>query len=142
MASDQDQDAPKAPEPPEGFEVGTVEDAVADEDATRRVWITDDDDGVAYWFDLKTDVPLRKKNAVLEDNLTTEKGPEGEPRQNLSADYYTDMLRYMVDDWFGADDPDAPGMATFLTQMSSVFEELQNEVPKPMSELPEGDRGK
>jgi hypothetical protein len=137
-----DHDTPKEPEPPEGFEVGSVDDAIVDEDATRRVWVKDDDKGVAYWFDLKEDVPLRKKNSCLEDNLTTDRGPNGEPRQNLSSGYYDDMLRYMVDDWFGADDPDAPGLATFLTQMGSVFESLQDEVPAPMSSLPDGDRGK
>lgn len=140
MASDDDRT--KTPEPPEGFESGTVEDAIVDEDATRRVWVEDDDKGVAYWFDLKEDVPLRKKNSVLEDNLTTERGPNGNPQQNLSSDYYTDMLRYMVDDWFGAHEADAPGLATFLTQMSSVFEALQEEVPQPMSSLPDGDKGK
>lgn len=140
MASDHD-DAPD-PQPPEGYDVGTIDDAVVDESKTRRVWVEDDDKDVAYWFDLKADVPLRKKNAVLEDNLTTERGPDGEPRQNLSSDYYTDMLRYMVDDWFGAHEPDAPGLATFLTRMSSVFESLQDEVPSPMSDLPDGDRGK
>jgi hypothetical protein len=140
MASDPNK--PADPEPPEGYDVGSIEDAIVDDDATRRVWIEDDDKGVAYWFDLKEDVPLSKKNKVLEQNLTTERGPNGDPRQNLSSDYYTDMLRYMVDDWFGAHEPDAPGLASFLAQMSSVFEELQDEVPPPMNSLPDGDRGK
>ena len=140
MASDQD--GSKSPQPPEGFKVGTVEDAVVDTDATRRVWITDDDKGKAYWFDLKEDVPLRKKNSILENNLTTERGPDGNPRQNLSSGYYDDMLRYMIDDWFGSHEADASGLATFLTEMKSVFEDLQDEVPQPMSSLPDGDKGK
>jgi len=127
---------------PEGFEVGSIDDAIVDDEATRRVWVTDEDKGVAYWFDLKEDVPLSKKNKVLEQNLTTERGGDGELRKNLSSDYYTDMLRYLVDDWFGAHEPDAPGLATFFAQMSSVFESLQEEVPKPISEVPDGDRPK
>lgn len=129
-------------EPPEGFEVGTVEDAVVDTDATRRVWVKDDDKGKAYWFDMKEDVPLSKKNNILEDNLRTERGPDGELQKNLSSDYYTDMLRYMVDDWFGDHEPDAPGLATFLAQMSAVFETLQEEVPQPISDVTDGDRPK
>jgi len=129
-------------EVPDGFEVGTVDDAVVDTDATRRVWVKDDDKGKAFWFDLKEDVPLSKKNNILEDNLRTERGPDGEIRKNLSSDYYTDMLRYMVDDWFGAHEADAPGLATFFAEMSAVFEDLQAEVPEPISDVPDGDRPK
>jgi len=127
---------------PEGFEVGTVDDAVVDTESTRRVWVKDEDKSKAYWFDMKEDVPLSKKNSILEDNLTTERGEDGEIRKNLSSDYYTDMLRYMVDDWFGSHEADAPGLAAFLAQMSAVFESLQEEVPQPMSNVPDGDRPK
>ena len=129
---------------PEGFEVGSIDDAVVDESRTRTVWIEDDDKGVAYWFELKEDVPLRKKNEVLENNLTTEKGPEGEPRQNLSSDYYTDMIQYMVVDWFGADEDndDVPSLRVFLNKMSATFEQLQDEVPAPFESLPDGETGK
>ena len=140
MASD---DAnPKEPEPPEGFEVGSVDDAVVDESRTRRVWVKDPDKGKAYWFDLIEDVPLRKKNNVLEQNLTTESGPDGKPRQNLSSDYYVDMLEYMTRDWFGSDDPDAPELRVFFTQMGAVFEQLHDEVPAPFGSLPDGEAGK
>lgn len=130
-------------EAPEGFEVGSIDDAIVDESATRRVWIEDEDKGVAYWFDLKEDVPLQKKNKILEDNLTTEQGPDGRPRQNLSSDYYTDMIEYMVEDWFGAheDNDDVPSLRVFLNKMSAVFESLQDEVPPPMESLPENARG-
>jgi hypothetical protein len=141
MAND-DADSSPHPEPPEGFEVGSVDDAVVDESRTRTVWVEDEERGKAYWFELKEDVPLRKKNNVLEQNLTTEKGPDGEPRQNLSSDYYTDMLQYMTVDWFGAHESDAPGLTVFLSKMSSVFEDLQEEVPAPFGSLPDGDRGK
>jgi len=129
---------------PEGFDVGTIDDAVVDESKTRTVWVKDDDDGVAYWFEMKEDVPLRKKNEVLESNLTTEQGPDGNPRQNLSSDYYTDLLEYMVVDWFGAaeDNDDVPSLTVFLNKMSAVFEDLQDEVPPPFESLPDGERGK
>lgn len=132
-----------APEPPEGYEVGTVSDAVVDESATRTVWVTDDDSGTAYWFELKEDVPLRKKNHILENNLTTEQAPDGTPRQNLSSDYYTDMLEYMVDDWFGSDtqNTEAPSLRVFLTKMSSVFESLQDEVPPPFDSIDDSELG-
>lgn len=143
MSEDKPNDAPSV-DAPEGFEVGSIDDAIVDESQTRRVWIQDDDKGVAYWFDMKEDVPLRKKNSVLEDNLTTEKGPGGEPRQNLSSDYYTDMIEYMVVDWFGADEShdDVPSLRVFLNKMSAVFEQLQDEVPQPFESLPDGERGK
>lgn len=135
--ADRDLDAP------DGFDVGRIDDAIVDESNTRTVWITDDDDGVAYWFDLKEEVPLRKKNEVLENNLTTEPGPDGKPRQNLSSDYYTEMLDYMVVDWFGADEDHdgVPSLTVFLNKMSSVFEDLQEEVPAPFEAVPDDERG-
>lgn len=137
------QDTPDV-DAPEGFEVGSIDDAVVDESRTETVWVKDDDKGVAYWFEMKEDVPLRKKNEVLENNLTTEKGPDGEPRQNLSSDYYSDMIQYMVVDWFGAqeDHDDVPSLRVFLNKMSAVFEDLQDEVPPPFESLPDSDRGK
>jgi hypothetical protein len=129
---------------PDGFDVGTIDDAVVDESKTTTVWVTDDDAGVAYWFEMKADVPLRKKNDVLERNLTTEQGPDGDPRQNLSSDYYTDLIEYMVVDWFGADEDndDVPSLTVFLNKMSAVFEDLQDEVPPPFESLPDGERKK
>jgi len=127
---------------PEGFEVGTVDDATADDKSTYRKKIIDEDDKKVYWFDLKSDVPMRKKDSVLEDNLRTERGPGGEPEQNLSTDYYYDMLEYMVDDWFGAYEDDAPSLKVFFNKMSTVFEELRDEVPPPFEDLTEAERGK
>ena len=131
-------------EPPEGFEVGTIDDAIVDESDTKTVWIEDDERGVAYWFEMKRDVPLRKKNQVLEANLTTEQGPDGKPRQNLSADYYTDLIEYMTVDWFGSQEEhsDVPSLTVFLNKMSAVFEELQDEVPDPFTSLPDDERKK
>lgn len=128
---------------PDGFDVGTIDDAIVDESDTRRVWIEDDTREVAYWFEVKRDVPLRKKNQILETNLTTEPGPDGTPTQNLSSDYYTDMLEYMIVDWFGADEShsDVPSLRVFLTKMSSVFEELQNEVPQPFDAIDDQEAG-
>lgn len=134
--------ADKPPEPPDGFDLGSYDDAVVDDGNTRTVWVEDDDKGVAYWFELQEDVPLSKKNRVLENNLTTEKGDDGKPRQNLSSDYYRDLLEYMVVDWFGADDPDADPLPVFLTKMTAVFEDLQDEVPRPFGGIDDGDKGK
>lgn len=128
---------PNDVEPPEGFEMGSVDDAIADDSSTTRVWVTNDDEGVAYWFDLVEKVPLRKKNSVLEDNLTIK---NGDP--NLSGDYFIDLLEYMIRDWFGADEPDAPGLRAFLTQMGTEFEDLQDEVPDPFTNIDEDDLGK
>jgi len=138
MASDEMPDV----EVPDGFEVGTIEDATADEDDTYRKKIVDDDAKKVYWFDLKADVPMRKKDSVLEQNLTTEQGPNGEPQQNLSTDYYYDLLEYMVVDWFGAYEDDAPSLRVFFNKMSTVFEELRDEVPPPFEDLTEAERGK
>jgi len=138
MASDEMPDV----EVPDGFEVGTIEDATADEDDTYRKKIVDDDAKKVYWFDLKADVPMRKKDSVLEQNLTTEQGPNGEPQQNLSTDYYYDLLEYMVVDWFGAYEDDAPSLRVFFNKMSTVFEELRDEVPPAFEDLTEAERGK
>ena len=127
---------------PDGFEVGTIDDATADEEDTRRKKIVDEDDKKVYWFDIKTDVPMRKKDNVLEDNLTTERGPNGDPQQNLSTGYYYDMLDYMVVDWFGAYEDDAPSLRVFFNKMSTVFEDLRDEVPPPFDDLTEAERGK
>lgn len=124
-------------EPPEGFELGSVDQATADGSTTRRVWVKDEDEGVAYWFDLVDKVPLRKKNKVLEENLRI---VDGDP--NLSGDYFIDLLEYMIRDWFGADDPDAAGLRTFLTQMGTEFEDLQDEVPDPFANIDESELGK
>lgn len=123
--------------PPDGFELGTVGDAIVDESRTNRVWVTDDDTGKAYWFDLIDKVPLRKKNSVLEQNLTI---VDGEP--NLSGDYYIDLLEYMIRDWFGKHEADAPGLRTFLTQMGTEFEQLQEEVPEPFTGVDDDELGK
>ena len=138
MASDEMPDV----DVPDGFEVGTIDDAIADEDNTYRKKIVDEDAKTVYWFDLKGDVPMRKKDQVLENNLTTEKGPDGEPQQNLSTDYYYDLLDYMVVDWFGAYEADAPSLRVFFNKMSTVFEELRDEVPPPFEDLTEAERGK
>jgi hypothetical protein len=138
MASDEMPDV----DVPDGFEVGTIDDAIADEDDTYRKKIVDEDAKTVYWFDLKGDVPMRKKDQVLENNLTTEKGPDGEPQQNLSTDYYYDLLDYMVVDWFGAYEADAPSLRVFFNKMSTVFEELRDEVPPPFEDLTEAERGK
>jgi len=138
MASDEMPDV----DVPDGFEVGTIDDAIADEDDTYRTKIVDEDAKTVYWFDLKGDVPMRKKDQVLENNLTTEKGPDGEPQQNLSTDYYYDLLDYMVVDWFGAYEDDAPSLRVFFNKMSTVFEELRDEVPPPFEDLTEAERGK
>jgi hypothetical protein len=139
-------DAPE-PEPPEGYEIGSFEDATVDKSATRTVWVTtgdpdEDDEARAYWFELKADVPLRKKNEVLENNLTISEGDDGSPQQSLSSDYYTDMLEYMVVDWFGAHEDGVPGLATFLSSMSTDFEALTEEVPDPFGAGSGEDRGK
>lgn len=128
---------------PDGFDVGSIDDAIVDESQTRRVWVQDEDKGVAYWFDLKEDVPLRKKNEILEQNLTTGTGPDGEPTQNLSSDYYFDLIEYMTVDWFGAHESgDTPTLRVFLTKMSSTFESLQDEVPPPFDSLSDAEKGK
>lgn len=130
------------PEPPEGYELGSVDDATVDEDRTRTVWVEDDDAGKAYWFELRADVPLRKKNEAREANMSVEEGPDGDPETKLSSDYYTDMLQYMVVDWFGNHDDDVDmGLATFFASMTSAFESLQEEVPPPFGNLPD-DTGK
>lgn len=134
------------PEPPEGYELGSFDDGTVDKSATRKVWVTsgdpdDEPDPKAYWFELKADVPLRKKNEVLENNLTMKEGPDGQPQQSLSSDYYTDMLEYMVVDWFGADEDGVAGLSAFLSSMSTDFESLTEEAPDPFG-AGGGDRGK
>lgn len=136
------------PQPPEGYEVGSFDDGTVDKSATRTVWVKtgdpddDESDAKAYWFELKADVPLRKKNEVLENNLTVKEGPNGEPQQSLSSEYYTDMLEYMVVDWFGAGEEDVPGLSTFLSSMSTDFEGLTDQVPDPFGPGNTDDRGK
>jgi hypothetical protein len=134
----------KVPEPPEDvadYELGTADDAIADDSSTRVVWVVDHERELKWWFELREQVPVRKKGNVLEDNATmTEQGTK------VSNDYYIDMLEYMVVDWSGADDPDAPGIRELLTKAPTgnevgnpVFEKLQNEVPPPVSDIDEAE---
>lgn len=134
------EDAPDV-DVPEGFEVGSIDDATVDTEATERVWVEDEDDGKAYWFELKSDVPLRKKDNLLEDNVTTTQTDDGEVSQNVSADYYYEMLEYMKVDWFGAYEDDAESFTVFLNKASTVFDSLKDEVPPPFGSLDETESG-
>lgn len=131
-------------EVPEGFEVGSIDDATADDRDTYRKKIVDEDAKKVYWFELKADVPMRKKDSILEQHLTTEQGPDGQPQQNLSTGYYYEMLEYMVVDWFGAyqDHDDVTSLRVFFNRMSTAFEELRDEVPPPFEGLSDAERGK
>lgn len=134
----------KPPEPPEelaDYDPGTAHDAIATDDDTRVVWVADHEIEKRWWFELRDRIPVRKKGSILEQNTTA-----NEEGVNVSADYYTDMLEYMIVDWSGSDDADAPGLRTLLTKAyrgkdadNPVFETLQDEVPPPFANVPESE---
>lgn len=130
-------------DPPDGYDVGTLDDATVTDD-TYRYWVTDDENDVAYWFDLREEVPLRKKNQILERNMRTEEGPDGNPQQTIEVGYYDEMIEYCVVDWFGEQEQheDVPSLTVFLNRMSTDFEDLQNEVPQPFEASRRGEEGK
>lgn len=94
-------------------------------------------DAEAYWFELipGDNVPLRKKNSVLAEHLTV-----NEDGFNIDADYYTDLLEWQIRDWFGSGGD--MGLKMFLTSMTTVFEDLQDECPPPLPTVDEGESGK
>lgn len=124
------------PEPPEeiaDYDLGSAADALANEGDTKTVWVADHDREVRWWFKVVDRVPVRRKQKIVEENTTaTNEGV------NVSSDYYIDMLEFMVEDWSGANDADAPGLRELLTgayrtgdAANPVFEELWEEVPPP-----------
>lgn len=140
-------DADKWGKPPEEiaeYDMGSAQDAIADESDTYVVWVADHERETRWAFELRERVPVRKKGQILERHLTiTDEGP------SLSYDYYVDMLEYMVVDWSGSDDPNAPGLKELLTRNyvgkspdNPVFEKLQDEVPPPFANVSEAELGK
>lgn len=134
-------DVPEPPEELADYDPGTANDALADRDDTRTVWVADHDREKRWWFELTERVPVRKKQKFVEENTTASKDGV-----NVDSDYYVDMLEYMVVDWSGADDEDAPGIREFLTSAyrgndpeNPVFEDLWNEVPPPFAQIPDAD---
>jgi len=134
----------KVPEPPEDiadYDDGTAQDALSDS-TTYVKWVADHEREKKWWFEIKQRVPLRKKNNTLEKHVSVDEDGE----MNISADYYTDMLEYMIVDWSGANHPDAPGLKELLTGVyagtepgNPVFEDLQDEVPPPVAGVSEED---
>lgn len=132
------------PEPPEDiadYDLGSASEALAKNGSTRTVWVSDHEREIRWWFELTERVPVRKKQKIVEENTTaTQEGV------NIDSTYYIDMLEYMVQDWAGSDDPEAPGLRELLTGAyrgqeadNPVFESLLDEVPPPFSELPDAD---
>jgi len=138
MASDDD------PEPPEDlkeYDPGSAHDALVDDGPTRTVWIADHDREKRWWFELSERVPVRRKQKVVEENVTAT--PDG---VNINSDYYVDMLEFLIVDWSGADDSDAPSIREFLTSAyrgsdidNPVFEDLWDEVPPPFGDVSDAD---
>ena len=134
-------DAPEPPEDLADYDPGTARDALATDGDTRVVWVADHDRETRWWFEVRERIPVRKKQKFVADNTTaTADGV------NIDSDYYVDMLEYMVVDWSGAGDDDAPGLREFLTSAyrgkdveNPVFEELWNEVPPPFAQIPDAD---
>jgi len=133
-----------APEPPEelkDYDPGSAQDALAGDGSTRTVWVADHDVEKRWWFRLSERVPVRKKQKIVEDNTTaTQEGI------NVDADYYVDMLEFLITEWSGEDDEDAPSLREFLTSAyrgndpeNPVFEDLWNEVPPPFANIPDAD---
>jgi len=137
-------DSRATPEPPEelrDYDPGSAADAMVDEGDTRVVWIADHEAEKRWWFELSENVPVRRKQKMVEQNTTA--GPDG---VTIDADYYVDMLEFIIVDWSGADDPDAPGIREFLTKAyrgqgfdNPVFEDLWEEVPPPFANIPDAD---
>ena len=132
------------PEPPEelaDYDPGTAQDALADDGDTRVVWVADHETETRWWFKISERVPVRRKQKFVEQNTTaTDEGI------NVDSDYYVDMLEFLIDDWSGADDDDAPPLREFLTGAyrgndpeNPVFEDLWNEVPPPFANIPDAD---
>lgn len=134
-------DKPEPPDELKGYDPGSARDAMATDDDTDVVWVADHEREKRWWFEIRERIPVRKKGSILETNTTaTEDGV------NVSADYYTDMLEYMIVDWSGGDDADAPSLREFLTKAyrgsdpdNPVFETLQDEVPPPFANVPEAE---
>lgn len=133
------------PEPPEelaDYDPGTAQDAIASDDGPANVvWVADHEREKRWWFRLRSRVPVRKKQKIVEKNTTA--GPEG---VNVNADYYVDMLEEMIVEWSGSDDPDAPSLRELLTGAyrgadaeNPVFEDLWNQVPPPFAGLADAD---
>lgn len=136
-----DEDDPKPPEHLQEYDPGSAREAIADNSSTYIKWIADHDAKRRWYFELKERVPVRKKQTVLEDH--TKQTDEG---THISSDYYVDMLEYMVVDWSGADDENAPSLRELLTSAyrgndanNPVFESLWDEVPPPFAEVPEAE---
>jgi len=134
-------DAPEPPEELKDYDPGTAQDALATDGPTRTVWVADHDREKRWWFKLSERVPVRKKQKFVEENTTaTQEGI------NVDSDYYVDMLEFLIDDWSGAGDEDAPGLRELLTSAyrgndpeNPVFEDLWNEVPPPFANIPDAD---
>lgn len=142
MASDDaTDDAPAVPDELSDYDMGSAKDAIADDTDTYTKWVADHERGLKWWFELRERVPVRKKGQILEKHTAVD-----EAGLTLSYDYYIDMLEYLIVDWSGADDDDAPGIRELLTRAytgtepdNPVFEELQDEVPPPFQNVPQGD---
>jgi len=130
--------------PPEeiaDYDMGSAQDAIADDDDTYTVWVADHDRKKRWAFQVRERVPVRKKGQILERNTSV-----NEDGLNVAYDYYVDMLEYMVVSWSGEDDADAPGLRELLTRAytgnspnNPVFEKLQDEVPPPFANVSESD---
>lgn len=138
MTSD---DAPEPPEDLADYDMGSAQDALADDADTRVVWVADHEREKKWHFELTERVPVRKKQKIVEQNTTATR--EG---VNVDADYYVDMLEYLIVDWSGAGDEDAPGIREFLTAAyrgndvdNPVFESLWDEVPPPFGDINDAD---
>jgi len=134
-------DAPEPPEELKEYDPGSAQDALADDGATRTVWVADHERETRWWFQLSERVPVRKKQKFVEEHTTATKDGI-----NVDSDYYVDMLEFLIEDWSGAGDADAPGLREFLTSAyrgnepdNPVFEDLWDEVPPPFANVAEAD---
>lgn len=134
----------EAPEPPEelsDYDPGSAQDALAGSGSTRVVWVADHEREKRWWFRVSERVPVRKKQKFVADNTTaTEDGID------VDSDYYVDMLEFLIVEWSGENDDDAPGLREFLTgayrgndPTNPVFEDLWDEVPPPFGDLADSD---
>lgn len=141
-----DEDVPNdVPEPPEDiadYDLGSAQDAVGgDGGPSKVVWVADHEREVRWWFRLSERIPVRKKQKIVEENVTAK-----EDGINVDADYYVDMLELLIEEWSGEGDDDAPGLRELLTSAyrsndpeNPVFETLWDEVPPPFSNVPDAD---
>jgi hypothetical protein len=134
-------DEPTPPDEIAGYDPGTAQEAVSDSTETRTVWVADHEREKRWWFKITDQVPVRKKQSIVEKNTTAT--PDG---VEVDSTYYVDMLEYLIQDWSGSGDADAPSIREFLTSAyrtkdpeNPVFEDLWSEVPPPFGDLSDAD---